>query len=78
MDEQLKQNIFNSLKKELPINPSDIDPDKNLREQVSLDSMQFVRIIARIEEELSIELPISIMEVSTLNEFFAIIENELS
>jgi acyl carrier protein len=41
---------------------------------VSLDSMQFVSLMARIEVELNIELPISAMEVKTLNEFLAVVE----
>ena len=77
MGENIKEKIFNTVKKEVNIDLSDIDPNKYLREQVSLDSMQFVSIIARLEEELVIELPISIMEVSTLNEFLSIVEKEL-
>jgi acyl carrier protein len=39
--------------------------------------MQYVRIIAKLEEELDIELPISIMEVSKFNEFLNIVKAEL-
>ncbi len=77
MDEEIKQKIFNTIEKKVNINLLDLDPDKEIREQVSLDSMQFVRIIAIVEDAFGIELPISIMEVTTLNEFFDTIKKEL-
>lgn len=77
MDSTIQQQIFSVIEKEIHIDPTTIDPDKDLREQISLDSMQFVRLIARLEEKFSIELPISIMEVSTLNEFLTIVNQEL-
>ncbi len=78
MDNKIKQKILEIIEKESRIQLSNLDPDKDLREQVALDSMQFVGIVARIEESLSIELPMAIMEVSTLNEFLEIVEKELS
>ena len=77
MDENHVKKISTILEKEVNVKFSDIDPEKDIREQVSLDSMQFVKIIAILEEEFKIELPISIMEVSTLKEFLSIIDKEL-
>lgn len=74
MEEALKQKIFGTIQKELSRDPAAIDPDKPIRDQVSLDSMQFVSLMARIELELNIELPISAMEARTLNEFLAVVE----
>jgi acyl carrier protein len=71
MDEQLRKWLFEIIRKNIEIDPATLDPEKPIREQVSLDSMQFVSVIARIELELNIELPISIMEVRTLHEFLA-------
>ncbi len=78
MEEGIKQKINEIIEKASRIKISDLDPDKDLREQVALDSIQFVGIVARIEEGLSIELPMAIMEVSTLNQFLEIVEKELS
>jgi hypothetical protein len=36
-----------------------------------------VGVVARIELELGIELPMSVMEVKTLNEFLAVVEKEI-
>jgi acyl carrier protein len=74
MDQATRQKIFTIIQTEFQIDPAQVDPDKDLREQVLLDSMQFVGLAARIETELSIELPITIMEVSTLNQFLELVE----
>jgi len=77
MQEHIRKKIFTIIEKQTNIKLSTVDPDKDIREQISLDSMQFVTIIARLEADLGIEIPISIMEVNTLNEFLSVIENEL-
>jgi acyl carrier protein len=77
MEAQKKQKIFDVIKKEINADPATIDPTKPIRDQVSLDSMQFVGLVARLEIELDIELPMTIMEVKTLNEFFDIVDGEL-
>jgi acyl carrier protein len=77
MDQATRQKILDLIQKEVTMDPATIDPDKDLREQVLLDSMQFVGIAARIEIELDIELPITVMEVSTLNQFLEKVEEEM-
>ena len=77
MGEDLKKRIFEIVKKQTQIDLTKIDPEKDFREQVSIDSMQFVSIVARLEEELGIEIPIAIMEVSSLKELLSIVEKEL-
>jgi hypothetical protein len=39
--------------------------------------MQFVAVIAKLENDLNIELPISAMEAETLSEFLAVLDGEL-
>ncbi len=73
----LKRRVLDAVAKELGGPVADIDPDKDLREQISLDSMQLVAISARLEEELGIELPISIMEVRTFNEFLSVVQGQI-
>jgi acyl carrier protein len=73
MEEQLKRRLFGIIQKDINIDPATLDPDKPIREQISLDSMRFVSIIARIELEMNIELPMTVMEAKTLNEFLALI-----
>jgi acyl carrier protein len=75
MEEHLKKKLFGIIQKDISIDPASLDPKKPIRDQISLDSMRFVSIIARIELELDIELPMSVMEARTLNEFLIIIDD---
>jgi acyl carrier protein len=77
MDDVLKKKIFGIMQKDIHIDPASIDADKPIREQISLDSMQFVSITARIELEMNVELPMSIMEAKTLNEFLLLVEDTI-
>jgi acyl carrier protein len=74
MDERLRKRLFGIIQKDINVDPATLDPDKPIREQISLDSMRFVSIIARIELEMDIEIPMSILEIKTLNEFLLIID----
>ena len=69
MDLQTKKRIFDIIQTNVNIDPASLDPDKPISEQICLDSMQFVSIIGRIELEMNVELPMSVMEAKTLNEF---------
>jgi acyl carrier protein len=77
MDERQKNRVFDVIKKEITVDPATVVPDKDLRNQINLDSMQFVSILARLEKEFDIEIPISAMEVRTLDEFLAVLDNEM-
>jgi len=77
MNSEQRLRIFNIIKKELCIDPSGIDLNADLREMSLLDSMEFVAIVARIEMDMDIELPIHIIDVKTLNEFLDVIEKQL-
>ena len=77
MDENLKKKVFAIIQKDVNIDPATIDPEGDFRENVSLDSMQFVAVLARLEKDLDIEVPISAMEAKTLNEFLGFIEAAL-
>jgi acyl carrier protein len=77
MTEFLRKRIYSAIRSVTNIDPAAIDPEKNLREQVNLDSMQFVAVLAKLETEFNIELPISAMEAKTFNDFFAVLEGEI-
>ena len=56
--EQIRQIIFDVLAAIAPeIEPDTILPDKPLREQVDLDSFDFLNVIIRLHEVLGIEIP---------------------
>jgi len=73
-DEKLKERIAEIILSDTGIDPATIEADKPLRAQVSLDSMQFIGLIAKLELELEVELPIAIMQVNTLQDFYGAIQ----
>ena len=77
MDLTTRKKVFSIIKAVANVDPATLDQDKNLRDQINLDSMQFVAVIAKIVNDLNIELPISAMEAQTLGEFLAVLDGEL-
>jgi acyl carrier protein len=75
MDALIRNKIIDVLEKETRVLFNSIDPAAPIREQISIDSMQFITIIARLEVVLGKSIPTTVMGVSTLNEFFAEIDN---
>ena len=67
--EQIRQIIFDVLAAIAPeIEPDTILPDKPLREQVDLDSFDFLNVIIRLHEVLGIDIPESdYAELATLD-----------
>ena len=71
------EKLFNIIKEELKIDPSQIDPNKNFIFELGLDSLQLATIAARIDTEFDINLPLTVMEATNLNEFLYILKNEI-
>ena len=74
MDEIVRKRIDSIIREDTGIDPTLVDPDKPISEQVTLDSMQFVGLISRIENAFEIELPVSIIQVTTYREFLGAID----
>jgi len=52
--------------------PAAIDPEKPLREQIDLDSMDFLNVIVRLHEVLAIDIPEEdYAQLATLNSALA-------
>ena len=77
MNNATRKQVFSIIKGVANVDPATLDPGKNLRDQINLDSMQFVAVIAKLENDLNIELPISAMEAQTLGDFLAVLDGEL-
>ncbi len=77
MKTELKDRVYATIEKVIRIDPVALDPDRDFREQVSLDSMQFVALSAAIEKEFDIELPLAVMEVRSLNGFLDVVEEAM-
>ncbi len=78
MNDATRKRIYGIIRAVVNMDPEAIDATKNLREQVNLDSMQFVAVLAKLETELNIELPISAMEAGSFNEFLAVLDGEMT
>ena len=63
----VKHRVMDLVKKETGIDLAGIDPDQDILEQVTIDSMQLIEIYAAIIEELGIDAPMSIVQAKTLN-----------
>ena len=56
--EQIRQTFFEVLGEIAPeVEPGTIDPGKPLRDQVDLDSMDWLNVIIRLHEVLGIDIP---------------------
>lgn len=51
-----------------------MNPEGNLKNELSLDSIQVVELFAMLENEFGIELPLKMMTVKTGKEFMNILE----
>lgn len=55
---EIKDVILKAIRSVAPeIDLSTIDPDRPIRDQVDLDSMDFFNIIVRIHEKLGVDIP---------------------
>jgi acyl carrier protein len=77
MDIQTKNRVFDIIGNSIGVDPLSIDPAAPIRDQISLDSMQFVSVVGRIELEMNMEVPMSVMEAKTLNEFLEIVDKSI-
>ena len=74
----LREKLLSVLEKETGEDITIINPDQDINEQVSLDSLQLVSIMARIEKEFNVDLSPAVMGLRTLNEFIQVLAHELS
>ena len=77
MSALLKDKILGIISRESGMDSAKINPEQNFREHSFLDSMQFVAIAARTEEEFGIELPMEVMQVNTLSQFIELVSNQV-
>lgn len=69
--------MFEIIKEAVKVDPSMLDAERDIGEQVSFDSMQFVMLAAAVEAKLGIELPLEVMEARTLGGFLDVVERSM-
>jgi acyl carrier protein len=80
MDENsIRQVIFTTLKAIAPeIEPGDLDLDEPLRDQVDLDSMDFLNFIIGLHEKLGVHIPeADYSRLASLNDLLAYLHARL-
>lgn len=75
--EEIRDKIIAIVKEEMDLDLSEIDPDRDLRDQVNIDSMKLTEIYAAVVEELNIQVPLSIMNARTFNDILRVLVGEL-
>jgi acyl carrier protein len=73
-NEQIRKRLRQIIGEDTGLDSADIDPHRPIREQIALDSMQFIGLIAKVEVAFAIELPLSVLHLSTLEQFFEAVE----
>ena len=78
--EEILTRIVSELQNVAPgCEPEHADPDADLREELDIDSMDFLNFIIALHKKLDIEIPESdYPKLSTLNNVVTYIENKLA
>jgi acyl carrier protein len=78
MSKEVRDNIISIIQQEFEfLKLSDIDPDSPFRDNIDLDSMQLIGLISRLEQEFNVEIPLSAIDIETLNQFVGIVEKQI-
>jgi acyl carrier protein len=78
LDINTKIKVFEIVNKVSGGRVTSINPEGDVRQQLSLDSIQIVELFAMLENEFNIELPLSILNVKTGKEFLETIEKSIT
>jgi acyl carrier protein len=81
MDEkQIREAIFSVLKGIAPeLDPAVIEPDRPLRDQVDLDSMDFLNFIVGLHKKLGVNIPeADYRKLFTLDDLLAYLKGKLA
>jgi acyl carrier protein len=77
INEQIEKKVIEIVSRISGRKVLNINPDSELKSELSLDSIQVVELFASLEKEFAIELPLRIMTVRTSKEFLSILEESL-
>ncbi len=77
--EEVREQIIKAIRSVAPETDFDtLNPDLSIRDQVDIDSMDFLNIMVRIKQALGIDIPESdYAKILTLNSFIAYLGDKL-
>ena len=75
---EIEEKVKDFLIEDLEIDEENIYPEANLKEDVGIDSLDFVDIVVIVEKNFGFKIkPEEMAGVQTLNDFYDYIENKL-
>jgi acyl carrier protein len=77
MDRKTEERVFKVFKKVTGREIDHLNFDRDLKSQLTLDSIQIVELFAALEKELEVELPLNMMTVKTGKAFMEMLEEQL-
>ena len=77
--EEIRQTVLQALSSIVPeADPATIEPDLEFREQLDMDSMDFLNFVIAVDKQLGVEIPeVDYPKMSTLDDCVAYIEARL-
>lgn len=78
--DEIKECIISAIRRIAPeVDPQAINPDLPLRDQVDLDSMDFLTLVVNVHEKLGVDIPESdYSQLGTLRGFISYVMKRLS
>ncbi len=76
--EEIVEKVNALLSEEFKVEQEDIEPEANVKETLSLDSLSLVDLVAIIQQTYKIKIPVAdLREIKTFNNLYDYIESHL-
>ncbi|MDD6553224.1 MAG: acyl carrier protein [Prevotellaceae bacterium] len=74
--EEIIKKINSAMAEEFEVEESDITPDANIKETLELDSLNLVDLVAMVQQEFKVQIPISdLPKIQTFKNLYDYIES---
>ncbi len=78
MNTEIKNKVQNILEKITGVKIKNFDFNSDIQSQITFDSIMIVELFSVLENELAVELPLSMMNAKSAKEFIELLEIELN
>ncbi len=77
--EEIVEQVNSLLAEEFDVETSDFDPEANIKETLSLDSLSLVDLIALVQQTYKVVIPVAeLPKIQTFNNLYDYIESHLA
>ena len=78
MDDIIRSKVNAIIRKNFSyLNLPELNEDESFLGKIEMDSIQLIALISQLESEFDIDIPLSILEAETLNQFLTVIEEQI-